>query len=142
MFWEGIFFNLKNVQAVTIWLFLFFFLLQMHLNSLIYWEYGRLLSFPLQVSKSFFFPLCFSCLPSQPSVPSLSFKTQHGIILSWRICFMQSFWTSMEEKGLWFMDSSLALLLIFLLFSLTAKFSGEYNQDSVFIEITLLEAWS
>lgn len=29
---------------------------------------------------------------------------------------------------------------IFLLFSLTVKFSGEYNQDSVFIEITLIEA--
>ena len=29
--------------------------------------------------------------------------------------------------------------LIFLLFSLTVKFSGEYNQDSVFIEITLIK---
>lgn len=32
--------------------------------------------------------------------------------------------------------------LILLLFSLTVIFSGEYNQDSVFIEITLIEAWS
>jgi hypothetical protein len=32
--------------------------------------------------------------------------------------------------------------LIFLLFSLTVKFWGEYNQDSVLIEIALIEAWS
>lgn len=36
----------------------------------------------------------------------------------------------------------LSFTLIFFLFSLTAKFSGEYNQDSVFIEIILIEAWT
>lgn len=36
----------------------------------------------------------------------------------------------------------LSFTLIFLLFSLTVKFSGEYNQDSVLLEITLIEAWS
>lgn len=65
--------NLKNIQVVTIH-YSFLFIFQMHLNFLIYWEYGRVLSFPLQISNSFFTHCDSSCLPSQLNVPSLYYS--------------------------------------------------------------------
>lgn len=119
--------NLKNVQAVKIDYY-FFFILQMHLNSLISWKYGRLLSFPLQISNSFLFHCSFSCLPSQLNVPTQLFKTQHWNTLLWRICFLQNFECICRNRTLIY-GRLFSFTLIFLLFSLTVKFSGEYNQD-------------
>lgn len=119
----------------------FFFILQIHLNSLIYWEYARFFSFPFQVSNSFLFHCVFLVCQASWMVPLYHTKLNTELSSNEGYSSCKAFECIYRNRALIY-GQSFSFTWIFLLFSSTVKFSGEYNQDSVFIEITLIEAWS